>query len=295
MTGFRNMQVMTTDTTGPTSPAAWPERVHDSAASRWLIAGSVLVVLVWIIVVVQVRPGSFVQQSVLDFVPVLLSVAAVAAFVIPVKDALRGCIEPQGFVVREGIGFAAVASRGFDYLVVGQVLMVGLLGSSAIRQWTTTADRPAAFGLIDYGLAISMSVMSVVLGVFVTVLVIAALAGRPRIELTPRAVVLREPLGIRAIPWDALRPGLSPTFGGAGTLALTIDRPEIVVRRGVRGSSSQVALAYARVHPLFLADAIRYYVDRPDRRDDIGTWAGYERLLADLGVVTGRQDARGTD
>jgi hypothetical protein len=42
---------------------------------------------------------------------------------------------------------------------------------------------------------------------------------------------------------------------------------------------------YVRVHPWFLADAIRYYVAQPARRAAIGTLAEYDRLRADLGAT----------
>jgi hypothetical protein len=40
------------------------------------------------------------------------------------------------------------------------------------------------------------------------------------------------------------------------------------------------------VDPQFLADAIRYYADRPHRRAAIGTSVEYERLLAVLADAT---------
>jgi hypothetical protein len=45
-------------------------------------------------------------------------------------------------------------------------------------------------------------------------------------------------------------------------------------------------LVWARIHPAFLVDAVRYYVDRSDRREQIGTSAEHERLVSDLGVPT---------
>jgi hypothetical protein len=72
------------------------------------------------------------------------------------------------------------------------------------------------------------------------------------------------------------------------TLILVVDRPELVVWHGLlRGSSRRpwLVLTHLRVRPGFLADAIRFYADHPERRDAIGTRAGYERLLPELGVT----------
>jgi len=75
------------------------------------------------------------------------------------------------------------------------------------------------------------------------------------------------------------------------TVTLNVDRPDLVVLRGLfRGSTRRpwLNLAYLRVHPWFLADAIWFYLAHPHRRDAIGARAEYERIVPELGVRRGR-------
>jgi hypothetical protein len=124
--------------------------------------------------------------------------------------------------------------------------------------------------------------------VLVALLVVTALRGRPQILLTPGAIVQELWWGDRTVPWEALRPGSPVGKMLRRTLTLVVDRPELVVGRGLlRGSSRRpwLVLTHLRVRPRFLADAIRFYAGHPERRDAIGTRAEYERLLPELGVT----------
>jgi hypothetical protein len=104
-----------------------------------------------------------------------------------------------------------------------------------------------------------------------------ALTGRPRLELTFDGVRVGFAFWWRAVRWDELVPGLPLRQPERDALTLTTVRPG---RPTVR-----LALNFIRVHPWFLADAIRYYVDHPDRRSEIGTPAGYDRLVTALGAA----------
>jgi hypothetical protein len=209
----------------------------------------------------------------LGMVPLLLT-SAVAMVV-------RRRSGPPRFDVREGVGFAVPASRSFDYFVVFEVVLCGLLAGEAIRKWSTRPGLGGAFVVIHYTLASLMSVVTVPLVGLVISVVVVALRARPRVELTPQAVRVREALGSRTVPWEALRPGL-PVPGGWLSVTLTVDRRDLVVRRGLVWGRPRIEVAFVRVHPWVLADAIRYYVDHPDRRAAIGTHAEHDRLLADL-------------
>jgi hypothetical protein len=94
-------------------------------------------------------------------------------------------------------------------------------------------------------------------------------------------VVSREFFSTRSFPWDALRPGR--TQPGRDELALAVDHEDRVTRRGLWYRGNVLDLWQLRVHPGFLADAIRFYVDHPERRSAIGAAAEYERLLTELG------------
>jgi hypothetical protein len=282
------MNVMTDDARGAAVSLPWLGKNDDGAVLRLLIAGAVLVAIAWIVVVALVRPGSFWLEAMLRFVPVLLALAAVSAFTVSLLGLVRRSSEPPRFVVRKGVAFVVPTSRAFGYFVVGEVLMLGFFAGSAIFQWSHPVGGDAGFAVISYALTGVLSVLSVALGGLVAPMVVTALGGRPRVELTSRAMVVREPLGSRTIPWEALRPGLPTRVGSSQTVTLTVDRPELVVRTGLTWRSPQVAMAYLRVPPSFLADAIRHYVDHPDRRDAVGLWAEHERLLVDLDVSAGR-------
>jgi hypothetical protein len=118
----------------------------------------------------------------------------------------------------------------------------------------------------------------------VALLVVAALHGGPHILLTPGAVVQHDWWGNRVIPWEALRPERPVRQVRGQNLTLTVDRPDLVVRSGL---FRPLNMDHFRVHPSFLANAILFYVDTPERRDAIGTRAEYERLLAELSVRAG--------
>ena len=137
---------------------------------------------------------------------------------------------------------------------------------------------------VEYAFAAVMTVLSVALAGLVGVMTLVAWSGRPSIELTPHAVELRDAFGSQTVPWEALRPGLPLRPADLHNLVLTVDRSDLVVRHGLAWRRPRMALVYARVHPWFLTDAIRFYADHPDRRDAIGTRTEYERLLADLGA-----------
>jgi hypothetical protein len=98
------------------------------------------------------------------------------------------------------------------------------------------------------------------------------------VHLRPEGLRWRDLTGSVSVPWEAIAPGypLRPAVR-AGTLALTYDRPELVCRRGL--VLSQQLLRIDNVHAWFIADAVRHYVNHPDRRAAIGTEGEYRRLL----------------
>jgi hypothetical protein len=100
----------------------------------------------------------------------------------------------------------------------------------------------------------------------------------------------RTPFFRRLVPWEALAPGGPPRPElTADQLRLVVTQPERVVQRGLVlgwGSRQYPCLALdVNVHPIFVADAIRWYVEHPEDRAGIGTPAGHDRLLANLGVT----------
>lgn len=98
------------------------------------------------------------------------------------------------------------------------------------------------------------------------------------VELRPDGVCQRDFTGSLMVPWEALAPG-SPSRPAvnAVTLALTYAQPELVRRRGILPLGRRLRID--NVHPWFIADTIRHYVDHPQHRAAIGEPAEYQRLL----------------
>src|SRR5262245_14992256 len=176
-----------------------------------------------------------------------------------------------GFVVRPGVAFVAPADRRFGYVVVGQVLL------ATVITWFPLFINVDPHG--DSTLA-TMHAIVVVLAVLLAGLnfvnVGFALSGRPRLELTTDGVRLSFAYWWRAVRWDELAPGLPDRQPDRHSLTLTTLRP--------RRPAVRLRLHLVRVHEWFLADAIRYYVDRPEQRTEIGTPAGYVHLVTALGA-----------
>lgn len=276
-----------TGAAGSAVRSRWRGRSGNGPVSGPLIVGAMAVSVAWIIAAAVIHPRVFWLYLVLHFAPALVSLAALVAS--GLESRLR--TEPAGFVVREGIGFVLPANRAFSYLFVGEVLMAGYLGSQLIMitRWTLPVDADVGFAG-SYAIVAILWLLLLIVAVLVALLVVVALRGRPRIELTPHAVFVAEVLGSQTVPWEALRPGLSLRDVDRRKLTLAVDRPELVVRHGLTWRSARrprVDLQHVQVHSWFLADAIQFYVDHPGRRGAVGTRAEYERLLTELGAPGG--------
>lgn len=277
---------MSTDAVdSPVSPSPQVDN-RDGAASRALIVGAVVVVVGLIAAVVAFgSPGSS-GRPVLYSVKALLAAAALVASVASFRGYQRRSQRP-GFRVAEGSAFDLPPSRTFGYLVVGEVLFTGLVLTSTIEAWANPGGGEV-WTAFDSVFAVGMSVLAAVIGAITILMTAFVLSRRSSVRITPEAVGRPGLLRSRTIPWAALRPGSRPRVDGAGrTVTLTIERPEHVVpplRPGPDGGprTLTVSLANTSGQPGFLADAIQFYTDHPDRRDAIGTRAEYERLLTDL-------------
>ncbi|MFG2053417.1 hypothetical protein ACGFI9_05220 [Micromonospora sp. NPDC048930] len=98
------------------------------------------------------------------------------------------------------------------------------------------------------------------------------------VELRPDGVCQRDFAGSLTVPWEALAPGrpARPAVN-ASALALTYARPDLVRRRGILVLGRR-QLRIDNVHPWFIADTIRHYVDHRQHRAAIGEPAEYQRL-----------------
>jgi hypothetical protein len=259
------------------APFGRPEGSNRTRA--FLILSAVIIALACTIAAALVPVRVFWLYALLHLGPILASLAALLA------SSVLGRTRPTAFTVRDGVGFVAPTSRGYDLLVVGEVMMVAFVISQLIRLWTWN-DAPAAAYVWNAVLSLAVLIFCG----FVALLVITALRGGPRILLTSRGIVQQDMWADRVIPWEALRPG-QPLYRVRGRiLTLIVDRPELVVRHGFFRTSSErprLVLDHLRVHPRFLAHAICFYVGRPEHRSALGALAEYEHLRAELGVPAG--------
>jgi hypothetical protein len=209
---------------------------------------------------------------------VTITVAGIA-FVNSIR-ALSGAQRLHTFQVgAHGFDLPQLNSTGltaaFQLLIFGN--MAGMLGVSAFhRDDDVLLQLPIIFLLF-------------VFAVCVAVVCVIGWNG-PVYRLTPSGIVWRAPLARQEIPWEALAPGgpVRPQSGTwmTGRLHLATVRPDLVRQRGIRswiGNPQYPALPIqTRVHPWFLADAIRWYAEHPEHRAGIGTQAELDRLIATL-------------
>jgi hypothetical protein len=245
---------------------------------RTVIVAAVVISVAWTIAAALIQVRAFWLFAVLQVGPGLVFLAALVASV------LLNRARPPEFEVREGFGFVVPASRGFGFLVVGEVAMTAYLTGQIIRIWTWGNTDAAVFR--SWAAAVSVALLTAY--GLVALLVVTALRGGPQIILTPSAVVQEDLWANRTIPWEALRRDQPVRQVHGRTLSLDVDRPDLVVRRGPLPSSKRrplLVMGHLRVDPKFLANAIWFYVGQPERRDAIGARAEYERLLPQLGAA----------
>ncbi|NES13383.1 MULTISPECIES: PH domain-containing protein [Micromonospora] len=204
---------------------------------------------------------------------------------VPVVVSQRGAWRRPARLVAAGPGRRRVpAAPAYGWFAAGQVLLLGAITSSPASDLFRDPEAPTAVRwLLPAGTA-SLAVLWLLL---VTAQAVAVFRGRPRIDLTPSGVEIHEPFGRRSIPWAALAPGAPGQQQSGGTLRLRVVRPDLVERRGLvlsPASAPQVLLGWLPVHPWFLADVLRFYVDHAEERGLLGTPAGDERLGRALGV-----------
>jgi hypothetical protein len=120
--------------------------------------------------------------------------------------------------------------------------------------------------------------------IWLTLQLAYAVFGGGSIELDPSQVRLVYPLGSVAVPWDAVSGELDAL--GPGGRRLRVTAAEDVTRRGLVGRAGRQAPylpPVTSINRTFLAAVINYYVTHPEHRQQIGTQAGYDRLLGDVG------------
>jgi hypothetical protein len=267
----------------PVASRARVVRVHGS--SRLQVVGAGLIVIGWVAARLYTWSTKAPWQATLHFFGLLaLGAACLVAFVASAMNVNSLHPGPSALVVRHGRAFVVPPNRAFGYFVAGEVFAAGWLLSLAMNFLSLHLGHGPRLVFVRFEV-LAMATIAVALAAVVVGRVASTLRARPSIELNRDALVVRDPFGCRTIPWEALRPGLPAVPANAPSITLTLDRPELVERNGLTWGTTRASLSYAKVHPLFLADAIQFYVDNPDRRDGLGTRTEYLRLLDDLGVA----------
>jgi hypothetical protein len=197
-----------------------------------------------------------------------------------IRSLQRGFL-PARFDVREGRSFTAPVGRRLGHQIATILFTVAASAILVSLTKDSTGFGRAAFVLYwPFGLVAAFIALTIFN-------VIPILRGRPGVDLTPEALVYRQPLGDLIIPWPALAAEATVTITRAdlqSSAVLTVGRPDLVRRRGLVSASFRIPVALLQIDPLVLAGTIRYYLQNPDRRAQIGTLTEHEHLLAELSL-----------
>ncbi len=264
------------DSASRVDPAV-PPAFADARTNRLPVLVSVVVAAVWVVVVHAWRPPDFWPAALLRGVPAVLGVSFLVVLLLRHRNGWHRATE----LARVGPGLPGVPTYApVSWFVAAEVQLLTLATVPLLELGVRADEEIPALTAPTLVLA---AVGVLVLGW----LVAAALTGRPRVELTPDAVHVRDLAGRLTVPWDALRAGTPVRPDGDRMVRLAVARPELVRRRGIVFGSRRrplVLLQWLDVHPWFLADVLRWYVDHPAERASIGTAEGYARLRRGLGA-----------
>ncbi|MEU5726824.1 PH domain-containing protein [Micromonospora sp. NPDC047738] len=217
--------------------------------------------------------------------------SSLLALVILGRVGLTGLRRPWRRPVRlvaVGPGLLRVpAAPAFGWLVAGLVLLLPVFDVPLAGAVDLLRDPEGPPGPLGYLLAAAPLLLAALWLLPVVLLVVAVFGDRPRVDLTPAGLEIREQFGRRRIPWEALAPGTPVRQRSGASLLLRVVRPELIEGRGLVWSpvaAPRLWLGWLPVHPWFLADVLRFYVDHTEERAAIGTTAGNDRLCRALSV-----------
>ncbi|MBV1854940.1 hypothetical protein [Catellatospora tritici] len=191
---------------------------------------------------------------------------------------------PARFTVADGAFLARPhVSPAFSAV---SVLLGWAVIAGGLAWLVMTADRALSSAP---GLLLGAGMLLVMLTLVGSIAVAGAWQGT-WLALEPVGLTIRAGWWRRTVPWAALAPGGPPrAVSPMSVLTLAVARPELVETTGWlpgvgTATRPRIGLAYD-VHPVLLADAIRWYAEHPEHRAAIGTAAEHDRLLADLGAA----------
>ncbi|MEH0841541.1 PH domain-containing protein [Micromonospora sp. CPCC 205711] len=249
------------------------------AAGRRRVGVALVVAAVWAVAAVRDVRG-FWPDLLLGSVPFALALAALVGMLLSVRRPWR---RPAVLAAPDGTRLRAEPGSGFSWFVAAEILILTVAAIPQVEPLMDRATAPA--GPDRYVLTALPLVLALLAALLVVVLVAAVRDGRPRVDLTPAGVEVRQPFGRQFVPWAALSPGTPLRQSSGSELVLDVCRPETVRRSGLPWGTRRrprLLLSWLWVHPWYLADVLRFYVDHPHERDGIGADAGRERLRGAL-------------
>ncbi|MEV4138923.1 hypothetical protein AB0J72_43010 [Dactylosporangium sp. NPDC049742] len=241
---------------------------------RWVLGGAVALAGVLVGVHLLSAPDSDLRYA----IPVLPPLLGLAALVLASVALTRR--RPAAFTVDAGAGvFRTPPPANHVLQAAGSAFMATTMIMAAANSRTMQRDWPSP----DPAVRFTDDVM-VVLACLLVVLIVPQIAAVWRgigVELGPDGLKDRSALGTLTVPWDALTTAsLPPTTPSALSLRLTYARPDLVRAAGLPLTRRRISTD--TVNALFLAHAVHYYLVHPQRRQGIGTSAGYAELMTAL-------------
>ncbi len=161
--------------------------------------------------------------------------------------------------------FTAPTDPALTFTTLAQVFLAAALTSDAI------GDLRSGESILDQWPALLWTVL--------TVLAVSSLWRGIGVELRPDGLHNRDTIGTLIVPWDAA-PAVQVPADKRTSLSVTYGRPELVRRRGLLVSRSQ--LSAGNVDRQVAADVIQYYVAHPEHRTAIGFHTEYNRVLREV-------------
>ncbi|KXK61491.1 hypothetical protein AWW66_13420 [Micromonospora rosaria] len=257
-------------------------RPDATRTNRWLVATAAGVLVAWAALRIGGEPPDLTARLTVHSVPYALALAALVGVVTGMDARKRSAALAVVTGTSGTAAFRAGPHRTLGWFSVVLLMSFGTLVVGPVDQWAEASAEGLSWYLGQLYLVPFTALFAAVLGAQV----VAVVRGRTGVGLTPTGVEVREPFGARTIPWAALAPGTPGAWTAGRALDLDVRYPDLVTGWGLRwGSrrSPRIGLDYVNVHPGFLADVLRHYVDHPDERAGIGTPAGYDRLRRALG------------
>lgn len=238
---------------------------------RWVLGGAVSLAGVLAAVHLLSAPESGIRFT----IPVLLSLLALTAVVLAPVAVSRW--RPATFTVDAAASaFRALPQPGHVYQAAGMAFFSAnfiTFTVNMLRGWPSP-DRADRF------MADTMVILAVLLVVLSVVSITAAWRGIG-VQLGTDGLQDRSMLGTLTVPWDALTTAsLPPTTPSALFLQLTYARPDLIRAAGLPLTRRRIRTD--TVNALFLTHTLHHYLVHPERRQRIGTAAGYTELLTAL-------------